>query len=235
MRQICLKRIHKISCPSPDEIPGLEFFRENATWDQNVALEFPAEAVDSIAKESIIQQLSDTLPEYCVYDSGGGGNVSVTCVTVYRIFSESDVAEYGAAIANAAQEFRDMATQLINRIAERFQMPLLGLSDWPSFVSKSIGNMDDDWSFYFHGCNCVFENRFSHQVVDVLLDFGDEFGVLDPFTFPRFIQTTPRFSHLSPILSDSGSTARALNLMEHHQLLRKIPSVRSRDSSGLVT
>lgn len=165
---------------------------------------------------------------------GGGSNVSITCVTVYRIFCDSDVAEYGAAIARAAQEFRDTATRLANRIAEHFQMPLLGLSDWPSFISGSMGSIGDDWSFYFHGCNCVFENQLSHQVVDVLLDFGDEFGVLYPFTFPRFIQTTPRFSHLSTLLSDSGSTARALNLMEHHQLLRRIPSVRSRGSSGLV-
>jgi len=101
-------------------------------------------------------------------------------------------------IIEAARAFRQTATFLCEALAIEKNVS-------PSELiihCSGVGHLSDEWSYGFHGWQCGFKNEKTHQVVEVEISFGSEFGVLDPQFFGEFVTTTSQFKPLGKLCSD---------------------------------
>ncbi|GLB49382.1 DUF6896 domain-containing protein [Neptunitalea lumnitzerae] len=65
------------------------------------------------------------------------------------------------------------------------------------------GQLNNEWSYYFHGISCTFTNKKTQQLLDVKIFNGLEFGVLDTYYLMKFIETTKKCKELSLILNSN--------------------------------
>jgi hypothetical protein len=141
----------------------------------------------------------ERLPGHRVFDgrSGPGGT---TCVTVLKVIDERVVLGSLPLFLAAIRDFSETADRLCRGLAAAHGWrpeELLARS----YEVEQPGLLDG-WSYYFHGNECSFTGRRTGQVVDVQLEFGDEFGVLDPYFLSRFIRTTPAHREAARLLHD---------------------------------
>jgi hypothetical protein len=138
------------------------------------------------------------LPNYTVFDSGGG-------VTIKKVIAEVDVVAGADAIVAAAALFRLTAADLMGRLSKKLSIPLeafYGLKHRPLlsrgwFRDGWRGRLDSHWRYGFHGRQCGFRQGTTGQDVEVEMGFREEFGVLAPFFFAKFLATTPGLEAVS--------------------------------------
>ena len=215
----------RIPCPTVEDVPPADRLAALATFERHVVLELPATPANEAEKERLVARLARALPDHRVFDSGGRSAADAaptTWVTVLRVISEADVLANADAIVDAAREFRSIATAL---------MTLLARGRHPR-GSPDRGELGDGWEYAFHGLECAFRNRVTGQYVDVRLQFGNEFGALDPWFFAGFVRTTPGLEAVARLFRDDfHDAARALDVLRRHGRLREISAG---GRSGLV-
>jgi hypothetical protein len=200
--------------PSPGELGRL------ASGGQYVVLRIigPVRDGDLIR---LVAELKTLLPTHSVFESGEFH------VTVFPVISHDDVTLIADELLEAAAAFRRTATRLCMQLAGDLHLSPDSLIQ----ARGTSGRLDDEWAYQFHGVECCFTSAITGQVVDVRLRFGDEFGVLDPWFFHRFLSTTQKYSSLATKLPDGfHDTARALELLERSGGLIRVP----RQSEGEV-
>jgi hypothetical protein len=208
----------RIDCPSASDLPPADRLRELATDDHHVVLRFPAEelaAPQGGRKRALVEQLASVLPEFSVFDSGGSSGTE--CITIKKVIRREDVLTNTAEFVAALRLFRRTASALAVRLAQRLGVApdrLLDL-DRQRDRAEGLGRLDGGWAYHFHGLECCFENRESGQAVEVRLGFGDEFGVLDPYFFGRFVKSTPGLAPLARLIQDDfHDAARVLDVLQ---------------------
>ena len=219
-----MSNLLRLFCRDASELPNIAYLRENADWGHHIVLKFPDSEAQQATNRKIIAVLSAGLPDHSVFDSGGSN------ITVFRVVSESDVVEHESAILRAAQCFRADATAIAKRLRKTIGGPLGLLNVWSNVASGEMGG----WRYYFHGGDCTFTNRVTGQILEVDLCFGEEFGVLAPYFFVEYVQSTKAHRHLAPFLRDYHSSVRTLEIMERRGTLRRIHSGGEGGRSGLV-
>lgn len=172
----------------------------------------------------VIDRLATELPDYAVFNSGGA-------VTIMKIIAEVDVLAEADAIVGAGAQFRRTATDLMGRLSKKLDISLeafYGLKYRPLlrrgwFRNRWKGQLDFRWRYGFHGNECGFTNRRTAQVVEVILGFAGEFGVLDPYFFARFVATTAGLEQVAALFKDSfHDPRRALEVLERRGRLIRI-------------
>jgi hypothetical protein len=166
---------------------------------------FPATRPADFDKQAIIKRMAHELPQYSVFDSGGSKQYGSTWITVMNVVSTAEIESHATEILAAARLFREQATDLMTRLAQK-----LGASpentdgdpeSWCRFPQS--GDLDAEWMYWFHGMECEFRNRQTGQTIDVCLGFAGEFGALAPYFFVEFIKSTPGMEHLGRVLKNS--------------------------------
>jgi hypothetical protein len=178
-------------------------------------------------KPAMIAALSAELKDCSVFDAGaldGAARISVV-----QVISEADVLAHAEMLLEAAREFRRLATDLMQRLASKLGVPVTEFTDhdWEEITGPELsdqrGRLDDEWSYYFHGLECCFKSDRTGQWLDVLLHYESEFGVLDPWFFYHFLNTTPRYRKLARLFVErNDDPARALELLEAHGRLCRV-------------
>lgn len=170
----------------------------------------PVRDVDLV---QLVATLKESLPSHSVFTSGEFQ------VTIFPVISAADVARIADDLLDAAAAFRTTARRLCMQLAGALDLSPDSLIQ----ARGTSGQLDPEWAYQFHGVECCFTSARTGQVVDVRLTFGDEFGVLDPWFFHRFLRTTPRYSSLAADLADGfHDTARALEVLERSGRLTRI-------------
>jgi hypothetical protein len=104
-------------------------------------------------------------------------------------------------ICLCAKAFRQDANTLMQELADTFHFTINDCGAWPGPVYKTRHNnkgiLNPEWTFYFHGSHCRFENIQTGQVVEVLFTEKPEFGYLNGFFFYNYMRTTARFKNLA--------------------------------------
>jgi hypothetical protein len=192
-----------IDCPTACDLPPADQLLAWATDDRSVVLRFPADAFAGRGhtKASVVSRLAAALPGCRVIDVGGSpGLEHITVLRGVPIPTEV-VAANAAGFLAAMQLFRRTATSLARRLAEQ-----AGVAPDEVLGAVLAGHREADlgggWQGGHHGLGYGFENRVTGQVVDVRLNFGAEFGVLDPYYFALFLKTTPGLESLGRLLRD---------------------------------
>jgi hypothetical protein len=224
----------QIYCASGEEVPEPAFLREKATWEQSILLVFPKNNLDDSAKSRLIAGLSHVLPNHYVSNPGRSTMEDETWVAISRVVSDGYILEHHEAIVRAARDFRHAATLLMGRVADHFQVPLSSLFEWHTFAAMQTGRLDDTWLFFFHGFECGMYNEETGQTLEVVLGFGEEFGVLDPYFFMQFVKTTPEHLPVTEILRDYQCAARTLEVLERHGYLRRVAARYEFLGAGLI-
>ncbi|MBI1248243.1 hypothetical protein GC197_10455 [bacterium] len=133
----------------------------------------------------------------------------------------------------AALVFRETATALCEAMAAKLQLPP---SELVYQQQVDVGKLSEEWKFRFHGLECEFENTKTNQVLDVEVGFGNEFGVLDPYFFEKFLRSTARFDSLSKLFPNSFfDCCRALEVLEETGYLVRISIDEPIHRTGVVT
>ncbi|MES2462564.1 MAG: hypothetical protein V4671_18430 [Armatimonadota bacterium] len=170
--------------------------------------------------------------------SGTSGTTGTTWITIKLVISESEVLANAEQIISAARLFRQTAHELMNHLARKLGVPLEAFAD-PLFRMTDVpgapqpeGELENGWTFWFHGFECAFENRQTGQEVEVRLGFLHEFGALDPYFFARFVSTTPELQQVQQLFEDTyHDPARAFDVLEKHGYLKRI---KGKDEFGLL-
>ncbi|MBN9518784.1 hypothetical protein J0H58_09730 [bacterium] len=203
----------RVTCPTVGDTPPAHQLRVWATDDRHVVLRFPPDALAGPAhtKASVVARLAAAVPECRVFDSGG--DRTHEWVTVLRVIPTAVVTANAAGFLAAARLFRRTAVSLAHRLAERAGARPAHVLDAVLAGHREV-ELGDGWESGHHGLGTRFENRVTGQVVDVRLNFGAEFGVLDPYFFALFLKTTPGLNPLGRLLRDDfHDAARVLDIL----------------------
>lgn len=177
------------------------------------------------AIRSAIVALRDELPDdVVVFDSGG--KQDERWVTVKRVISRTELLPHLPALAHAARAYRDLASELMRKLADKLCLsgderknPLMRMH----LDRRTVGHLDSEWDYRFHGTECRFTHRKTSQRIEALLSFNDEFGILDPYFFYHFLKSTDRFKSLADMFLDSyHCPGRAIDMLFESGYLREV-------------
>jgi len=143
--------------------------------------------------------------------------------------SLQEIIENETEIFECAKAFRQDANNLMYELAK------VSTSGLPTteFVAKEIydhkynnkGLFRDDWTYYFHGAECRFDNLKTGQIVELIYITQPEFGFLDGYFFFNYLATTDRFKKLTGVLTDSSKTWAAIEALADKGILKRDLSV----------
>ena len=95
-------------------------------------------------------------------------------------------------IMEAIESYRSLSDELIVRLAHKLDFPVEEVSeDWRRKLecTQTMGHLDDNWEYWFHGTECQFRNTATGQIVDVRLsDYRDDMHSLIHTFSNTFIQ-----------------------------------------------
>jgi hypothetical protein len=224
------------ACRGIADLPSLQEIRRLVDDDHHLVLHIDSPPGSPDFDETlVIDRLAPELPDYTVFDSGGA-------VTIKKVIAEADVLAGADAIVAAAAVCRPTATGLMGRLSKKLGIPVeafYGLDYRPLlgrgwFRDRWRGRLDSHWRYGFHGRQCGFREGATGRDVQVEMGFREEFGVLDPFFFAKFVTTTPGLEGVAALFKDDfHDPRRALMILERQGRLKRITD-RATGRQGLV-
>ena len=172
------------------------------------------------SQREIVKSLALALPHCHVFDAGS--RQGLQWISVVQVIDEAEIITHQGEIVLAAQSFRQLANELMARQSAKFGVALGAISHDFDY-GEQCGQLDDNWSYFFHGWECAFKSK-DGQAVDVRLEFAPEYGVLDAYFFFQFLHSTPQFETLS-----------GLFLQPYHDMTRVLETLHRRDKLRLLT
>ncbi|WP_299137029.1 hypothetical protein [uncultured Tenacibaculum sp.] len=106
------------------------------------------------------------------------------------------------------ESFDKTAHQMMNMMSDKFNVDLNNPSEIFELKTKRSvkqrGKINDDWNYHFHGMECSFKNEKTNQFLDVKINNGLEFGVIDNYYLLQFINTSSHLSSIKIILDNQS-------------------------------
>ncbi|RDC66175.1 DUF6896 domain-containing protein [Adhaeribacter pallidiroseus] len=147
-------------------------------------------------------------------------------INIAKLITDQEIEEHQAFFEQCAKDYRALGEKLIFRLAKKLNIELY--KDFPlgTFwgLNMPSGKMGE-WQYYVHGFHCCFENKVTHQIIEVPLVFSYEFGDLDPYFFTGFIKSTSSYYPLPVAIYDNYADGlKILDKMFSLGKFEKIPS-----------
>jgi hypothetical protein len=161
-----------------------------ASGGHHVVLRFPSLHPDE--KAVLIRRLSTALPEFSVFDSGGG--LSPAWVTVMPVVARARVLERRAEVLRAIADYRRACVALVEQYRG--------------------GTRPREWRTGEHGGHRRFTNRRTGQVVEAPFREWVDPDWVDPYFFAEFVKTTAGFGAVAELIeNDFHDGARILEVV----------------------
>lgn len=178
----------RINCEDTDKVPPLEKIRTMADSGHHVVLQFPGR----VDKRGIISELSASLADHSVFDSGG--NSTTDWVTVMPVVPRVTVVAHAPEIVAAFKSYIDACSAMIGKFEE--------------------SSLSEEWSTDVHGGHRRFENTLTGQVIEAPLDGALEPWRVDPYFFALFAKSTPGLEAVARLLRhDFHDAARMRDIL----------------------
>ncbi|HZT41423.1 MAG TPA: hypothetical protein VFA07_04510 [Chthonomonadaceae bacterium] len=221
-----MSRPLRITCLNSRDIPSVDRIQALVTEEQHLVLEFPPPLPIHFDQSEIVRALALDLPDLHAFMSGSATH-GPTRITIKKRIAEPVVLEKAEALTEAASRFRRTAWDLMGRLAAQLDSPLEAFSSDASYWHRAgyaqTGEIDGGWKYFFHGYECGFGSRVTGQVIEVRMGFEGEFGVLDPWFFYQFLESTRGLETLARLLRDGyDHTKEALEILTRHGYLQPI-------------
>ena len=210
-----------LTIKSVEQIPTLEIIRE-IPRQKTLKLIFDPKVQKN--REKIGESLKKELFDFQV-----GIHITEPEINIAKLITDKEIENNQDFFEKCAKDYRKLSSELIYKVADKLEVsinPKFPLLTFKPFQTdkKAIGQVDN-WRYYFHGFHCGFENRETGQVIEVPLIFGLEFGDLDPYFFPSFIKSTPKYQPLPVAIYEDYSDGVRIN--EKMLSLGKFEKIRS--------
>jgi hypothetical protein len=142
----------------------------------------------------------------------------------------NDILSNQVEIVECAKSFRNEANELVHSLAKEFNFSL----DADTVIPHSIylhkynnkGLFRNEWSYYFHGAECRFENIVNGQVIEIIYITKPEFGYLDSYFFYSYMQSTNKYKNLAIWFGNPLNVSSAIEILADKKFLRKDPFVK---------
>lgn len=145
--------------------------------------------------------------------------------------TEIDILHNQKVIIDCAKAFRYDANNLMNELASEFNFSLEATELFPKEIYnhkfKNKGDFRQEWTYYFHGAECRFDNFLTGQVVELIYITKPEFGFLDGYFFHNYMVTTGKFKNLAGWFGDYKNVWIAIELLADKGAL-------TRDTSQII-
>ena len=227
-----MSRPLRILCLHARDIPSRDRIQELVTEEQHLVLEFPPPLPIYFDDAAVVRSLTHDHPNLHAFTSGSAAH-GPTRITIKRRIAEQVVLERAEALTGAARQFRRAAWNRMERLALQLESPLeafsADLTYWRWAGHKRVGEMEGGWKYFFHGYACGFGCRRTGQVIEVLLGFEGEFGVLEPWHFFQYLESTRGMEPLARLLGDGyDHTRQALEILTRHGALQTMEDPKTR-------
>ena len=217
----------RIKYRSPRKVPPTSDLLGHVTRDQHLVLEFPADYSQQRI-ESLIGRIATEVPEnYTAFYAGAFRDK--TCATIKEVVSQAAVIEMEDELMHAAHHFRRTATHLAEALATHNQIAPERI--WEE--CRGLESHSSDWDLDVHGQHCRFEQRTTGQTVEISMWFGTHFGLLDPWFFYDYMETTPELDLPAELRDSFHDTSRAMDILEERGKLVRVTGIF--DSQGVMT
>lgn len=215
------REVEEIKCDSIQDIPSIDKIK-GLSRNKTMKVVFGKGILRK--RESIGNQWKKELNDFQV-----GIHTQNPEINIARLISDKEIVDHQDFFEKCAKDYRDLATRLINKLANQLGIEIDPESPMDSFNflkrSEHRPQKDkvDNWRYYIHGAHCCFDNIKTGQVIEVSLVNGLEFGALDPYFFTGFIKSTPDYQPLPvAIFEDYADGVRILEKMEEIGKFEKI-------------
>lgn len=112
------------------------------------------------------------------------------------------------AVIEIIDSFEKKANELIHLLAASFHLDLNSKYPFEKLLSiqndLKKGNIEDNWTYWFHGSHCDFENKTTKQYLHVSIISEKNHGAIDSFYLYKFFITTQSLSHFQEIISNEN-------------------------------
>ena len=201
--------IHTLFCNSINDIPSVEEIRKHLI-SHTLNVIFGNDIVKNRA--SIGELWAKNLENYSIEAFPQDTNIMIR-----KFVTEEEIITYQAIFEGFAKEYRDLATKLITNLSERLNFSPSKYGYLESYNTLKDGRQRgsiNGWGYFIHGNHCQFINKISAQEIEVSLNSGEDFGVLDPCFFVMFIKTSKRYASLPlPIYEEYEDGVKIINKM----------------------
>lgn len=103
-------------------------------------------------------------------------------------------------LIEAIIEFEKTAKKLIEKLLTEFGVKIEQQNPFNKFISiknnLQKGNISENWSYWFHGDACEFENSETKQFIYVKINRNGNYGVIDNYNLYKFILTTKSLEYV---------------------------------------
>ena len=140
-------------------------------------------------------------------------------INISKLITDEEIIQNQDFFENCAKEYGELGEKLMKQFANEYEVDLIRgrpvktkspTGKKPYVRSGEMGN----WIFSFHGIHLGLRNKETNQQIEIPLNYGEEYGELDPFFFSIFIRTTPKFKPLPvKIYDDFWDGGRILDVM----------------------
>jgi hypothetical protein len=124
------------------------------------------------------------------------------------------------------QNFSDDARFLVIKLSQAYNLEVDNKMPMNTFLKlknqMQSGFLDDQWTYFFHGNECRFKHK-NGQITEVILNFEDEYGALDPFFLGKYIKTNPKYPNINTKIKDEFEDG--LKIMEVLQELNLLLNI----------
>lgn len=87
---------------------------------------------------------------------------------------------------------------------------------------KNKGILNDEWTYFFYGAECRFDNVKTGQAVEFIYNQPPEFGYLDGYFFYNYMLTTERFNELGDWFKSYPNVWEAIDILSEIEILTKV-------------
>ncbi len=136
-----------------------------------------------------------------------------------------DVIKNQAEILECAKAFQHDANFLMRELSKDFNFNIESDELYPkemySHKYNCKGIFRNDWTYYFHGAGCRFDNLQSGQVVEIIITERPEFGLFTGYFFYDYMLTTDKFKSLATWFLGYENVYKALDILKEEGVLTK--------------
>jgi hypothetical protein len=175
---------------SLEQIPSLEDIRA-----------IPRSKKLILSFEGIIQEQRQSVGEYLRQELDGfqvGIHMNEPELNISKIITDNEVEDNQLFFEKCAKDYRNLAIRLMADLRRKLDIefdkyfPGRTLNPLKRDRAKGQGVIGE-WRYYLHGFDCGFENIKTEQCIEASIVHGEEFGVLDPYFFSRYIKSSKQY------------------------------------------
>ena len=125
--------------------------------------------------------------------------------------------------------FEKKANEMINLLAKKYSLDLKSTNPFSKLLDRKSnlwrGNLNKEWTYWFHGAHCDFENKNTKQYIHASITYGTHYAVIDNFYLYEFLQTTESLKHIHKVVDSQKIIFETINNLFEEGILVDIEEI----------